>query len=115
MCKKSQTQQQTVTQMPAWLDSASQYAVNEARELHEKPFEAYTGDRVADFSTDQLSAFQKLRDLISGAPNVGDAALTGVAQYGSAPAQHIGPQTLNPETVKANLSDMGAYFNNYTD
>ena len=115
MCKKSTTKQETSNAIPAWLTEASQYAVGKAKNLADKPFEAYGGKRVADFSPDQLNAFQQLRTLIAGAPNIGGEAIDGARRYANAGPQKITAQTVTPETIKASLGDISAYFNPNTE
>ena len=115
MCCEAETKSTTTSSLPEWLSQAGQSAVGRAESLADKPFESYTGERVAGFSQDQSDAFQKLRQLLAGAPKVGEAALTGAATYGSAPAQSITAQSVAPDTVKANLGDISAYFNPNTE
>lgn len=50
--------------MPAWLDTAWQNLYTKANEQYQKPYEAYTGQRVAPLSTDETNAFAQLRDII---------------------------------------------------
>src|SRR5690349_1144163 len=102
--------------IPEWLETASHDFIDWTKaNVQDKPFVPYEGERVADFSGDQMSAFQQLRDLIAGAPNVGAEALDMVRTAGTAPAQEVATQQITPDTVKANLGDIGAYFNPHVD
>ena len=89
MCKEQKTKQTTsqTAAIPAWLTEASQNLASKAQEVTDKPFEAYTGDRVADLNPDQQNAFQRLRDFIGGGQTINSA--TGVM---NAPAQNIGTE-----------------------
>lgn len=115
MCKKSQTKQTTTTTLPEWLTQASQQAVGQASELASRPFERYSGPRVAEFSDDQKNAFQQLRNMIAGAPNIGGEVIEGARKYANAPAQNITAQNITPETVKGNIKDIASYFNPNTE
>ncbi len=90
MCKES-TKTQT-TSLPQWLDTASQGVVDKATKLADTPFKEYTGQRVADMTADQQSAFQKIRDLIANAPQVAGDAIGGAREYADAAAQKIGTE-----------------------
>lgn len=101
MCceSKTKTDKTTTTTNPAWLDTASQDAVTKATALGNKPFDAYTGDRVADFTGDQTAGFDKVRDLVGSAPNLGPEVLDYLRQFIGAPAQNITGATTSTESV----------------
>ncbi len=67
MCDKSEKKtQSTQTQsIPGWLESVSKSLAERTQQQADKPFEVYNGQRVADFSADQNTAFQRLRDFVS--------------------------------------------------
>jgi hypothetical protein len=50
--------------MPAWLDTAWQDLYSSSKTQFQKPYEQYTGTRVAPLSTDEQNAFTQLRGLI---------------------------------------------------
>ena len=68
MCKESEKKtESTQTQaIPDWLESVSRSLAERTQAQAEKPFEVYSGDRVADLTGDQQTAFQKLRDFVGG-------------------------------------------------
>lgn len=101
----------TTSEVPGYVTQAGTELASKSSELLNKPFEAYTGDRVADFTADQQTAFQKLRDLISSAPQVGGDAIAGAQQYAAAPAQSIGTERIVDEGGK--LGAIGDYLNPY--
>ena len=113
MCKESETQSQTVSTVPGYVTDASRTLAGQATDLATRPFEAFTGDRVAGFSPDQTNAFQMLRDYISGAPNVLPEALEGARTYASAPAQVVGTERVVDESGQ--LGAISDYLNPYVD
>lgn len=58
----------TENSLPDWINSAAKTNVNSALELSQRPFTAYSGERVADLSPDQSTAFGTLRNL-AATPN----------------------------------------------
>lgn len=113
MCKESENKQSTTqTQsIPEWLSGASKGLVDQAGATLSKPFESFKGDRVAEFSGDQASAFQKLRDFVTGGGN--SAGANGVRDYMTA-----GPQKVSTERVvdeNGRLGGIDSYMNPYMD
>lgn len=110
MCKESETKQNAVTStaIPSWLEGASKTLTEKAVGAAEKPFEAFTGDRVAGFSPDQLNAFQKLRDFISSGETTDQ-----IRNASNAPAQTVGTERVVDEG--GNLGAMKDYFNPYVE
>ena len=88
---KMQKTSQVKQDVPAWVEDGGKFLVSEAKGLADTPFTPYTGNRVAELTGDQTSAFAKLRDLVNNAPNVGPQANATVAQGAMAPAQTVGP------------------------
>ena len=88
MCKSSKKTE--TTDVPGYVTEAGTDLAAKSSEVLNKPFEGYTAPRVADFTGDQQTAFQKLRDMISNAPQVGGAAIKG-ADCGSAPSNKTCP------------------------
>ena len=110
MCKE-QKQKQSSTQtvaIPSWLESASKAITEKSQALADKPFEAYTGDRVADLTPDQQTAFQRLRDFIGGGQTVDSAT-----RVMDAPAQKIGTERVVDEGGR--LGAIGDYLNPYVE
>lgn len=75
--KKNKTTETTTVNVPAWLDEKNKALVSRVDALSQNPYVAYTGDRVAGFTPDQLAAFNLVR------AGQGDAAARGeVANQG---------------------------------
>jgi len=114
MCKKAKPETQTSeVKVPEYVETGGKKLIADGIKLSDKPFVAYTGDRVADFSPDQLTAFQKLRDLIGSAPNVSGESLQGARSYASAPSQSIGTERIVDENGQ--LGAISDYFNPHVD
>lgn len=110
MCKEQKTKQTgtQVASIPSWLESASQSLAEKSQALTDKPFEAYTGDRVAGLTADQQSAFQRLRDFIGG------GTTTNASTHAmSAPAQNIGTERVVDEGGR--LGAISDYLNPYVE
>lgn len=98
MCKKAASQKQTTTQkLPQFVEDAGKLLVEKGTEVSNKPFEGYDGQRVADFNSDQNTAFQQIRDLVGGAPGLTEEAMAGARRYASAPAQSVGTERIVDE------------------
>ena len=107
MCKESE--KTSTTSVPGFVQDASQKLISKAETLADKPFEPYTGERVAGLTADQQNAFQQLRDLIAGAPKVGADAVAGAQHYANAPAQSISTERVVDEGGK--LGSIEDYLN----
>lgn len=83
------------TESPSpWLASGAQFNMDYAQNLASTPFSPYQGERVADFSPDQLQAFGQVRDL-AGSQNPWLGAAAGAyQQYGSTPAGSVTPASI---------------------
>src|SRR5262245_34342725 len=86
--KKTSRSTQSV-EYPDWINNAGQLLVSKGEDLVNRPFESYTGNRVAGFSGDQTNAFQQVRDLIGNAPQIGPEVQDNLRQFASAPAQNV--------------------------
>lgn len=113
MCKESETKSTSKTEIPEYVEAGGKKLVDLGVKASEKPFEAYTGDRVADLTPDQLTAFQKIRDLVSGAPQVLDESLAGARNYAAAPAQTVSTERVVDEDGR--LGAISDYFNPYVE
>ena len=101
----------TTSEVPGYVTEAGTELASKSSELLNKPFEAYTDPRVAEFTADQQSAFQKLRDLIAGAPQIGEAAVSNTMNAAAAPAQSIQTERIVDENGK--LGAIEDYLNPY--
>jgi hypothetical protein len=117
MCKESETtKKSTSTQtldVPDWVQGASQTAVTAATDNLAKGATAYEGDRVADFSADQMGAFEKLRSFLSGNPGVGGQTVGMAQQYATAGPQEVGTERIVDQGGK--LGAISDYTNPHED
>lgn len=97
--------------LPGYINDASKYAVGTALSQFQDAQGKSVDDRVAGFVPDQKTAFQSIRDLNSGAPNVLPEALQGARNYAAAPAQNI--DFWNVNDPNSPLGDMSGYMNPY--
>jgi len=63
--KSGSSKQTTTTKVvvPPWLDAPNQDLISRATALSNQPYQPYEGERIAPFSSDQLQAFQSVRDI----------------------------------------------------
>jgi hypothetical protein len=61
--KPQTTESTSTTQLPQWLDDASQNAVQTATDLSQRPYTPYGGQIVADTPADTSQAYQQVRDM----------------------------------------------------
>lgn len=113
MCFGSKETGSRETKLPDWMNDAGEFLVGYGTDLANKPFQAYTDPRVAGFSDDQTNAFQMLRNVISGAPNIGPEVLEGIRTAANAGPQSVGTERLVDEGGR--LGAMADYINPYTD
>jgi len=111
MCFEQETQQTSSTSIPKYITNAGKSLVRKAENLT-KPYQPYTGERVAGFTGDQENAFQSVRDIVASAPQVGDEALAGARTYASAPGQSISTERIVDEDGR--LGKIDDYMNPYT-
>lgn len=76
LCKP--TKQTSTTSLPGWLDQGAQDMLKRVQEFYDKPYQPYTGQRIAGFNADEKNAFQGFRDMQG--PGVTNEALDMVRQ-----------------------------------
>lgn len=106
---------ETTTTLPGYLKSASEWNVNNVKNMAATPYQAYDGQRVADFTGDQNTAFDMIRQL-AGADNpyLGDIESL-FKQYGSAPAQQLDTPSILGGGYDARAGSLSDYMNPYID
>jgi hypothetical protein len=109
MCDETEKKSQQTAAVPDYVTTGSKQAIGQASSVASKPYQAYKGQRVADFTADQQSAFQKIRDLFTG----GGIDVTGATDYAKAPAQQIGTERIVDEGGK--LGAINDYINPYRE
>jgi hypothetical protein len=101
------------TELPQWLQDAAQQNYQFARGIAEKPFQAYTGERVAGLTPDQMQAAGMVRNLASS----GNAYLPGIEQmygaYGAAPAGKVSSPSILGGGYDAASGSINDYLNPY--
>lgn len=110
---KKDSKTTTKVVLPKWLEEGSKEVIRRSQALADKPFEPYTGDRVAEFSGDQLTAFQRLRDLVANSPIVLPEALEGARRYAEAPARQLTTERIVDEDGR--LGAIADYINPYVE
>lgn len=76
--KKQKETSSTTVNVPAWLDDKNKALISRVDALSQSPYEAYTGERVAGFTPDQLNAFNLIRGGQGDAAARGEVANQGV-------------------------------------
>lgn len=101
------------TELPQWLQDAAQRNYEFARGIAEKPFQAYTGERVAGLTPDQMQAAGMVRNLAAS----GNAYLPGIEQmygaYGAAPAGKVSSPSILGGGYDAASGSINDYLNPY--
>lgn len=83
-CGADEAKSESSTSAPPWLLDTYKRLLSRAETLTNQPYKAYTGQRVANFTPDQLAAFQKVRD-DQGVADPYIASAYNAAQQGAAP------------------------------
>ena len=74
----------TETNIPKWIQEASQSNIAEADRITSKPYQQYGGQRVAGFSPTQTGAFDLTKQTVGGQqPYLDKAAEGALSGYGS--------------------------------
>lgn len=78
---------QTTSNIPDWLKGPTQKMVARGEALSEQPYQAYTGERVADFTPAQQAAFQQIYGM-AAPEQYGQAtsSIAGAQEFGAAGA-----------------------------
>lgn len=96
---------QSQTEIPDWLEGASQRAVSRAEDLSNQAYQPYTGQMVASTPQDTLQAYQQVRDM-QGATNPLYSSAAGI--YGNLAA---GAQPQTPEQLQAATNQLYSNWN----
>lgn len=75
------------TKLPGYINANTQDIVKKARAIGDTPYQAYTGQRVAEFTPDMLTAMERMRNQ-QIAPQIGEA--TGLASLAGQRAMDYG-------------------------
>ena len=99
----SQPQQvtQTTSNIPDWLRDPTQRMVARGEALSEQPYQAYTGERVADFTPAQQAAFQQIY------------GMTAPEQYGQATSSIAGAQEFGAAGALQAMGYQPTAYNQY--
>jgi hypothetical protein len=104
----SQQQQVSQVQLPKWVEQASGQNYQFAQQVANQPYQPYTGQTVAGFSPDQLSAMDYARNNVGAYQPVYDAGVSMAGMSGM----------YQPDQVQAGQftdANVGAYMNPYLD
>src|SRR5438552_15149695 len=91
----SNSTQTTKAELPAWMSGASENQFGWAKDVSDRPYQAYGGQRIAGQTNDQLQAAQSIRDNYgeTGAA-LGSLGGTVADQIGAFQASTVTPQPL---------------------
>jgi hypothetical protein len=109
MCDESETKSTTTQKVPDYVEAGGKQLVSQASKLANKPYQSYTGERVADFTADQQTSFQAIRDLFTS----GGLAIPGAQAYAAGPAQNVSTERIVDEEGK--LGAINDYLNPYRE
>lgn len=104
----------TQTTLPAYAEPYVKRVMSEAEAISNRPYEAYSGPRIAPFGADQLQAFDMARgasDVGTSQFNMGDAN-TGIAALNMGNAQYnptYSASTYNPGSFTADQATTGTW------
>lgn len=102
------------TKIPKWMESAGKEVYGRAKTFSEKPYQSYSGDRVAGFSDDTMSGFSQLRDYIANSQSAGPEAM-GMIRAGAGAAA---PKISDPGRIideGGALGKISDYMNPHVD
>jgi hypothetical protein len=101
----------TVNEIPSYLTDASQDLIARGKAVASRPYEAYGGPRVAEFSPDMETAFGRMRNQ-GVAGQVGEA--TGLASLAGERAMQVGSSLgpYNPYEMGGFTADMARQYMN---
>jgi hypothetical protein len=110
--QKSTTNETKEVKLPAWVEQASQENYKRAQDVANRPFEQYTGERVAGLDPAYYQAYGMLPQVGANQDWYSQAAqgLQGVMNYN--------PAAINPSSVTAGQvadTDLSRYMNPYTE
>lgn len=103
--------QSTTESSPQWMQDAGKDIYDKAKTFYNKPYEQYSGPRVAPFATDSTNAFTQLRDYMGNAPNVTGEALDMARAGANQPAGHVSTERVVDENGQ--LGAISDYMNPY--
>lgn len=106
------SKQTTVEQsIPEWMSKAGQDIWSQAKDFGAETYQPYSGGRQADFSADQMTAFDRLRGYTSDAPDATGTALSMVTDVGNAAAPSLSTERIVDESGR--LGAISDYINPY--
>jgi tetratricopeptide (TPR) repeat protein len=110
--QKSTTNETKEVRLPAWVEAAGQENYDRAKQVANRPFQQYTGDRVANLDPAFNAAYKKLGtvDDYQGYYDQAGQMLQGLMDYN--------PASINPSSVQAGqiaTTNLDPYMNPYTE
>ena len=93
------------TSIPDWVQGPAQQAVQTAQTLSQRPYQANPYEQVAPTTSDQLQAYQQIRDMQGGTTGAFNTAMQGYQGLAG------GAQLQTPQSITANAQ---ALMNPYT-
>ena len=109
LCQSSNPAQSTVIQeLPDYIKQPAIDNLKRAAEVTSAPYQAYEGQRIADFSQDQLDAMQNVRDMQGQQRGDIDAAMSGLRSLSNYSPQDVQARQFDSQTA-------ADYMNPYTE
>ena len=109
LCQSSSPSQSTVIQeLPDYIKQPAIDNLKKAAEIADSEYQAYGGQRIADFTQDQLDAMQNIRDMQGQQRGDIDAAMSGLRSLSNYSPQDVQARQFDSQTA----SD---YMNPYTE
>lgn len=106
---------ETKSTLPDYLKSASEWNVNNVKNMAATPYQAYDGQRVADLTGDQNAAFDIIRNLASA----DNPYLTDIQnlfkEYGTTPATQLDTPSILGTGFDARTGSISDYMNPYIE
>lgn len=96
---------------PKWLRQGARNTANFGQQLGKRPYEAYTGERVAGFSPDTMAAFDMIRNNVGAATPAYQSAINAAQQGLDYQPQQVG----NINASQWAGQDLSTYMNPYID
>ncbi|MBJ64683.1 MAG: hypothetical protein CMB55_07825 [Euryarchaeota archaeon] len=106
-CKSGTKTNTQTTDIPDYIKTPLKENLAKAADLVKQEYIPYGGDRIEDFSQDQLDAFQQIRDRVGTGQTDLDAAMAGIKSLSPAQAQQTQARQFDAQTAQD-------YMNPYT-
>lgn len=111
-CKSGSSSTSQTINLPGYIETPLKDNLNRASDLVQQPYQAYGGQRIQDFSQDQQSAFQAIRDQQGSGQAEIDQSIAGIRNLSPAQAQTTQAMRFNQQAAQ---DYMNPYVTNVLD